>query len=874
MKGVATFLLVLCAHFLFAQDGGYFLTHYASSDPDINNVNFDIAQNNQGLICIANRAGVIQFDGKNWERISTPGAIFSLAINENNTIYTGGINGLGKVSTSRDHFQEYIQLSDSGVNDIFDITLIRNKLYAINQKHIYIYNTESGKTEVITPGYAGDLIKLVTINGAPHVITSISGLKLISGQQLKPPSVKALEDKRVEYISPGGEEGHYIIGFSNYDVAILKNGNLSYIPFETDYLKNSLAIDARWINKSLIAIATLRGGVLFANPANGNVEQIVNYQNGLPDNEVLAIALDRHKGLWVAHSKGFTRISPEFPFRAYNRYPGLQGDMLAALNFDNKLFVGTTLGLFYLDKVKEYNEKVVVEKQTFATETQPRQHERKGLFSFLKRNDKNDKDTIQYETRYVKNIKKELQSVRYVYKKVDSIESKVFHLATWNNRLFCGGLDGLFEIKDTTAVSITHSPVRAFYLSEHYNKIFINTYDDKFEVYNISSQNKNYVPVSIMQDFTDWVSYIFEDEKGRVWFCSNNDLYWIKLSKDEITDSDEYNIDNDYFYQTYGVSSKDTVYFVNESGIYYLHEKNNKLIKSNNNRLEKYIKDNNSKIWILNDEKWQTLGIDLSSEQLNVLSVFTDISHIAYDQQKRTFAVLTNSGNLYKLKADENINKKLVGYDPFLKNIKVANKIILPEPNLKFEQQDNSLTFEFVQPEYSGVLNIEYQYKIKGLNDSWSEWSASYNVIPIPYLPDGEYKLLMRSKNVVTGIKSIEPIAFQIVPPYWKRPWFLAAEFMGLGLILFIAFRLQKVGYKYQTLSRLVALLTLIIIIEFIQTVAENSFGSASSPVIDFLIQVIVAIVILPVEGLLRKYVFKEKEVQILDFISLKQKEK
>ena len=75
-------------------------------------------------------------------------------------------------------------------------------------------------------------------------------------------------------------------------------------------------------------------------------------------------------------------------------------------------------------------------------------------------------------------------------------------------------------------------------------------------------------------------------------------------------------------------------------------------------------------------------------------------------------------------------------------------------------------------------------------------------------------------------------------------------------------------------MSRLLALLVLIIVVELIQTLAENRFGTQSSPVLDFIIQVTMAIIILPVESVLRKYIFKEKEVRVMDFMTLKDKKK
>ena len=58
----------------------------------------------------------------------------------------------------------------------------------------------------------------------------------------------------------------------------------------------------------------------------------------------------------------------------------------------------------------------------------------------------------------------------------------------------------------------------------------------------------------------------------------------------------------------------------------------------------------------------------------------------------------------------------------------------------------------------------------------------------------------------------------------------------------------------------MLAFLTLIISVEFVQTIAEYNIAMEGSPVTSFFIQVGIALVILPMEALLRNIFFKEKK--------------
>ncbi len=68
---------------------------------------------------------------------------------------------------------------------------------------------------------------------------------------------------------------------------------------------HNIPIAATWLSDELVAIGTLRGGVIFINPQTGVTQEVTNFYTGLPDNEVYALLADRNQGLWVAHDYGF-----------------------------------------------------------------------------------------------------------------------------------------------------------------------------------------------------------------------------------------------------------------------------------------------------------------------------------------------------------------------------------------------------------------------------------------------------------------------------------------------------------------------------------------------------------------------------------------
>src|SRR5690606_20828814 len=162
-----------------------------------------------------------------------------------------------------------------------------------------------------------------------------------------------------------------------------------------------------------------------------------------------------------------------------------------------------------------------------------------------------------------------------------------------------------------------------------------------------------------------------------------------------------------------------------------------------------------------------------------------------------------------------------------------------------------------VQTDYINTRGIEFRYFLEGMHRDWSDWSSANIQINFPYLPPGEYKLRVQSRNIFGRISELNPLPFEVIPPYWKQSWFYALEFIVFASLVILSFRLSS---RYHIISRLLSLITIILLIEFIQTIIGASVASDDSPVVEFFVQVIVALLILPVEGFLRNLMLRSMD--------------
>lgn len=863
----------------YSQSGNYFMTQYSPTLESIDNTNFDIVQDNYGVINIANRAGLLRFDGRTWEHTSTPASIFSLDFDSlSNTVYCAGYNGFGKFELNKKNILQYVSLADSSdqVGPVYQLLLNDNTLFGLGEDLIYAFDLEAKKLTKIKSQYSGDMYKLFEVENELYVSTENSGLKLIFNGALADPKIDNSLILDIEFIESGKDGRAPLVGTTDNQLYVLKGGEAELLKIKDDdnYLAQSGFVDAVWVNRDLIAIATFKGGVIFVNYKTKAIEQIINYQSGLPDNEVFALSKDSNEGLWVVHSNGFTRVSPQLPLSNFSYYEGLEGKILSVVNHKNNLYVGTSLGLFNLKKVNLYDEIDYLQRKTVqvdvpATSTQEAVPEKRGLLGLFKKKKNQTKitsstPTVVSKTVYTSKTRKQLRSTSYRFEKVKGINSRVTHLASNENAIYASSLDGLFKITGENSVMLSSESTGFFTLAEKSRLLVSATTEGQIQTFSLLQGNRE---INLFDDYRDNIQYIFEGDKNQIWFTSDDEVFNVSIENFEIYETQNYPITNSYFCSTYGSFVDSQPLFINQSGNLSIDAKN-KLVNTSADLPARYILGSNSAVWILKNDQWSLLGTKVK-EKKNLLNVFKNLNYISQDDDSN-YWVVTEKNELVKI-GNKNASISET-YDLYLKHIISNDSILSVDQKLKFVQSKNTLSFQFSQPEFSGILELKYQYQLEGLNKEWSQWSDNYNKLNFNYLPEGSYKLKVRSKDVLGVVKEIKPIEFRIVPPYWKRPWFYALEFTLLALLLMGSVRLKDLGFKYRLASRLLALITLIIIIEFIQTIAENKFADESSPVFDFIIQVSIAIIVLPVESLIRKYLFREKDVQIFDFVKLKNK--
>jgi hypothetical protein len=850
-----------------AQNGHFFLSHYNPGD-EINYQSYDIHQDNHGVLYFANRSGILQFDGRTWTQISGNGAIYSLSRSDTGDLYAGGSAGFGVVTLNIANQTEYKSLSDSlrDSRNIFATAHLGNDVYFLNETRLFKISGNPMKATLLASSSAteGAYTGMYRVGNSIYVDTENEGLKKVTGNTLGPTDI--LAGRHLVLSEPSLDGKTYLLHTDDDEYYLMREqGRLMLIvPKDAEYLSQNVVVNAAWINDKSVAFGTLRGGVLFVDIESMATLETINYYTGLLDNEVYAIHTDRHLGVWISHEYGFTRAAPFLPFRTYNHYPGLTGNLLCAQSFKGTLYIGTSLGLFALTKQELYTTETYEVMQTIveaAQKVQPQVTERKkARRGFLGLGKKKKEEPVATKPtkktppkrrhKVVQKERKVLRGVEHSFVQVLGVAGKVDQLIIVGDRLIGGGVSGVFEVKDLVGVPLTPEPTRAVYYSPALKQLLVGTYDNQIQSFRATSNGWE------AGDFPDSLSmyadYFFEDTSENLWICGRDRVVRVTIEDQIILDAVHVSLPYTSLDKTVGLSYGTEVYITQNGEFFHYLGYKNQFVKYDSLPGPKKFFASSGAFWFFDGHRWRTIDRRNQGElKTEWLALFHDIRFLAPADLGKSLWVITGENELYKFSSE--FAAATAESNPlFLKEVRNKASTLSPL-SLRVDERESALTFEFIQPEYVSVQAVEYHYRVTGLQEGWSDWSSLNNVINFPFLPPGKYSVMVESRDLFGKITKLDTIEVNVVPPYWKRSWFYALEFILFATLVVLSMRLNVSTKRYRVLSQFLSALTIVLLIQVIQVVIVANVSVESTPVADFLMQVFIALLVLPVENFLRK---------------------
>lgn len=727
--------------------------------------NWDIKQDKNGIIYIANNEGLLTFDGKYWNLFPLPNKtiVRSIEIGSDNKIYVGGQDELGyfaPTSNGRLSYHSYTSLIDKknkSFGDVWDIVRLNqniffrtsNKIFKLINGKIASYQafsewsfmTASGNT-LYAHDYQTGLNKFENDTWTP----------ILRQEELpkNDPITGILPIQNKQSIVTTLKNGLFLLN----DEGLIKIKTANQKLFENERIYAATSINKNWI-----ALATSNGGVYIID-SRGNIIQRFSKIEGLQNNNVLSIFLDQQQNLWLGLDNGIDFIAYNSPIKQIN--PALQdGSGYAAILFDNQLFLGTSNGLFSVRL--------------------------------------QDNKDISFSKGY--------------FKAVENSKGQTWGLSRINKDLLLGHHEGAFIVKNNKLEQLSN--LRGYWnfltLSNTIGKsqMVAGTYDG-LVIFDLN--NQKITPKQKIPNFTESSRFLAIDNDGFLWISHPyHGVYKIKQSKPDTYSIDTYteqnglpsNVNNHVY------KIKNEVLIATEKGVYsYNRNKNTFQISDYYKKLLgdkglRYMKEDPSgNIWFIREK---TLGvIDYTTENPKVIYL-PELNNKMLSGFEFIYPINQNNILIGGEKGFFNVNyEKYKQSIPKLKVQVRTVKINNQSDSLLFggfyntnqkEQDIPEITYDWktIQIEFSSPLfgfqsNIEYSYRLKEFDKSWSEWSKRTEK-EYTNLPAGNYTFEIKARNNLGNESDLSSYSFQILPP-----WYLTnlAKIIYFGLFVGLIYGLYK----------------------------------------------------------------------------------
>lgn len=780
-----------------AQDGTPFITHYQDIK-SIENQNWSISQDEQNVMLFANRRGIIAFDGHQWNLIKIPHIPFFLKRNPiDNKVYVGAQNNYGYLERDSKGLIKYVSLSGdtSNIGIVSKIIFNDSSMYFYGDQTITRHNLNNpNKIKRWKAKKNKPFTGILCTNKNTFFNVANEGLFRLEKDTLFPIVTGFYTENNEILFSLPYSKNRILVGTD--DSKLYTFDGIKYYNYDINddnYLKESILSDGQVISDSLYAFGTLYGGVEIVSKKTGKIIYTVNYQNGLPDDEIYSLGLDNNNGLWLTHEYGVSRVDFNIPVRNFSTYPGLKGNLLSSTVHNDILYIATNEGVFYLSEIKDFNEaEIWVKKkvkstvasstdQTSNTEQQTKTPVKK-LFSRLfnkketeeaKPEKQSQKPTLKttYKTKYVKSTVSTLKSINYTYEKIKGLNEKCTQLISTPNGIIVASNTGVYVIDKNKSAHIVPGKYINQIQKSNNNEYLIATGSG---VGVLSYQKDSWKYEKAYPKFKE-SAYSVNLINNNLWIGSDNKI--IKFNNDS-GNIIEYKIETNFPEEFKLDFINDTLFAFLENGIYFYHLDKDSFLSYNINEQQKLILSQNY-AWIKTND-WHCLNNNKvwTKQEESYLKMFSDISSINSDNNNNLW-IINNNRELYKI---DHKKFKVIesSFNVFFNKINNQDGLLFELNELEFDPKNKAIFVQIKAPYYIKQNSTQYQYYVEGLMNDWSKWSTN-NEINLLVKP-GNYNLFVRAKNIWGNKSEIKSLTFSI-----KKPFTQTFGFYGIIVILIIA---------------------------------------------------------------------------------------
>jgi ligand-binding sensor domain-containing protein len=750
---------------------------------------WDIKQDKSGRMYFANNEGLLTYDGNYWKLYpqSNKTILRSIAIDDKNRIYAGGQDELGFYAADKNGVLQYnslknlIPLAYKKFTDVWDIEIFNGSVFFRTADKIFEY-----KNDVIQTYPATSVWQFMKMAGGKlFALDKQNGLFQFANNTWQP----LLKENRISKIEITGIisllDGSFLISSLQNGLFLLNNGTLTKKPTTIDgiLMKGQMyALDQ--INENEFVIGTTSYGCIVMNK-EGEVVQKIGMQEGVKNNNVLSVFLDKEKNIWAGLDNGISFVAYNAAIKYIKPSSNNEVSGYAARVFNNTLYIGTSDGAYASPLLLSNND-----------------------LSFSKGN----------------------------FTQISNSGGQVWRLDEVNQQLLMGHHNGGYVIQNNTAIQLSgdngiwlFQPTTAI---QPANNILAGSYEG-LSMYEFA--NNKFIGNYTLKGLFESLRFLTIDNNNDIWASHPyRGIYKITLAADNKSFTSELFTEKNGLpsaLRNYVFKIKSRIIFATEKGLYEYDTNAKKFIPSpllfnifGSIGIQYLHEDTEGNIWFCIDKK---IGVAkyVELEKKYTLHYFPELTgkilagfENVYAYNKENIFVASNNGiihinyekyntaksRLTVLLTQANTfgkNDSLIFGGFFQKNIDTTydqNKSYIQQ----FPISNNSFHFEFSAPSYATQNNIEYSYQLKGYENKWDAWTSKTEK-DYTNLPSGKYTFNVKAKDN-TGVESeTVSYSFEIKPAWYNTIWayLLYAFFIIIGIYYYSKwqqnkFKKQKIKFE------------------------------------------------------------------------------
>lgn len=727
---------------------------------------YDISQNQNGIMYFATPSGLLEFDGVRWRNYvhELESDLRAVLYKDAQHIYTAGHGGFGYWGVNSVGVLEYTRLflklpkKKAPLLPMFSrIIEINGKIIFQSFQQIFIYNPTTNELNTIHAKKGFNFI--FYSKGRAFIQETGIGLFELKGNELL--LVKGTEDTPLHILNVFVKKKNELLvvtknnGFWSLKDAVFKKKKWKINTIIEEHLVN----DIRMFQKDKFVIGTLRKGVYVVS-SQGKVLIHQEKSNGLLENTIRKIFIDQNENIWLGMDNGLSYLQISSNTSYLLDYEGAFGTVYTSHLEGTSLYLGTNQGLF-VKKTGVPNARIDLIDNSIGQIWEIEKIDDQILVGA-------HKGVSVLENNKLKLLYK--QGGAWVFKKHPKLKDV----------LYVGFYSGIAVFKRTNGNWVFEKKWNNYGESSRF--IAFDKYGDLW----VTHPAKGYYRLSLSDDGLDLENYEFYGISTKqvatyAYICKiDEDLVFYNPKGYFSYDP----IDNSFVPQKYSAQL-----FKNINGINSIVQNGNVFWYSTPKEIGYILRARNRFNNVRNP------FYSIRNKHLNDFNKFEKIND-------SVFGIGINNGIVF-----HNINTSDIDLEkevPIIRSIQFISKTDtltsrLSERELKNIPNDNNfLKVAIALPKTPLANSYKIQYKLNGLNTSWSDWQF-VSELSFPGLTPGDYALELRSGGEGETTSDIVRKEFHI-----NSPWYLTKlVFAFYAILLLGGHGLYRLYFKNKNLKQI-----------------------------------------------------------------------